>query len=201
MTDESKSASARITSLLAHWSHGDRGAFDRVMPLVYAELRKIAARQMRHEPPGQALQPTDLVHALFLQLVDQRHATWENREEFYAIVAQMMRRILVDHARARRAVKRGGLAAIVPVHEAGEASLPASPDPDVAEVMAVDELLQRLEAHDPVQARIVELRFFVGLSVEETASAIGKAPRTVKREWRLARAWLFRELSKDGRVT
>lgn len=197
MTDESSAASPRITSLLAHWSHGDRTAFDQVMPLVYAELRKIAARQLRREPPDQALQPTDLVHALFLQLVDQRHATWENREEFYAIVARMMRRILVDHARARKATKRGGLAVTVPLHEAGEASLPTSPECDVAEVLAVDELLQRLEAHDPVQARIVELRFFVGLSVEETASAIGKAPRTVKREWRLARAWLFRELCKD----
>jgi RNA polymerase sigma factor (TIGR02999 family) len=166
---------------------------------VYAELRKIAARQLRREPPDQSLQPTDLVHALFLQLVDQHHATWENREEFYAIVARMMRRILVDHARARKATKRGGLVVTVPVHDTSELALPTSPDPDVAEVLAVDELLQRLEALAPLQARVVELRFFVGLSVEETANAIGKAPRTVKREWQLARAWLYRELRTPHR--
>lgn len=194
MNDASTASSANITSLLVQWSHGDRGAFDRVVPLVYAELRKIAARQLRREPPDQTLQPTDLVHALFLQLVDQHHATWENREAFYAIVARMMRRILVDHARARKATKRGGLVVTVPVHDTSESALPTSPDPDVAEVLAVDELLERLEALAPQQARIVELRFFVGLSVEETANAIGKAPRTVKREWQLARAWLYREL-------
>lgn len=194
MSDASSAASANITSLLAQWSQGDRGAFDRVVPLVYAELRKIAARQLRREPPDQSLQPTDLVHTLFLQLVDQHHATWENREEFYAIVARMMRRILVDHARARKAAKRGGMVVTVPVHDTSEAALPASPDPDVSEVLAVDELLQRLEGIAPLQASIVELRFFVGLSVEETAHAIGKAPRTVKREWQLARAWLYREM-------
>jgi RNA polymerase sigma factor (TIGR02999 family) len=165
---------------------------------VYADLRKIAGRQLRCEPPDQALQPTDLVHALFLQLVDQRYATWENREAFYAIAARMMRRILVDHARARRAAKRGGLTVLVPVHEASEASLPASADPHVSEVLEIDDLLQRLESYDPMQARIVELRFFVGMSVEETARAIGRAPRTVNREWRMARAWLFREL-RNGR--
>jgi RNA polymerase sigma factor (TIGR02999 family) len=192
MTDQTSFTD--ITTLLSEWSRGDRGAFDRVVPLVYAELRKIAARQLRGEVPEQALQPTDLVHALFLQLVDQRHATWENREEFYAIAARMMRRILVDHARARRAAKRGGLSTRVPVHEVTEASQPAASQPSIAEVLIVDELLQRLELHDPMQARIVELRFFLGLSIEDTAAAVGKAPTTVKREWRLARAWLFREL-------
>jgi RNA polymerase sigma factor (TIGR02999 family) len=192
MTDTT--SGGHITSLLSRWSGGDRGAFDRVIPLVYAELRKIAARQLRREPPEQALQPTDLVHSLFLQLVDQRHATWENREEFYAIASRMMRRILVDHARARRAVKRGGRATPVPLDDVDEAALPAASDPAVSEVLAVDELLQRLEAHDPTQARIVELRFFLGLSIEDTAAAIGKGPTSVKREWRLARAWLFREI-------
>jgi RNA polymerase sigma factor (TIGR02999 family) len=187
-------SSAPITSLLARWSLGDRGAFDRVVPLVYAELRKIAARQLRREPPDHGLQPTDLVHELFLQLVDQRHATWEDREEFYAVAAFMMRRILVDHARARHAVKRGGLAARVALHEVSEESLPASIHPNAGDVLAVDELLQRLEALDGLQARIVELRFFLGLSIDDTAAAIGKAPTTVKREWRQARAWLFREL-------
>ena len=187
-------SSTRITSLLSRWTTGDRSAFDCVMPLVYGELRKIAARQLRREPPEQALQPTDLVHALFLQLVDQRHATWDNREEFYAIAAQMMRRILVDHARARRAAKRGGFAIQVPLQDVNETALPAVDDAAVSEVLAVDELLQRLAAHDALQTRIIELRFFLGLSIEETAVAIGKAPSTVKREWRQARAWLLREL-------
>jgi RNA polymerase sigma factor (TIGR02999 family) len=189
MTDSSFSTD--ITTLLAQWSQGDRGAFDRLVPLVYAELRKIAARHLRREPPDQALQPTDLVHALFLQLVDQRHATWENREEFYAIAARMMRRILVDVARARRAAKRGGPSSHISVDEVGEALHPASDQSNVDEMLAVDELLQRLEARDPLQARIVELRFFLGLSIEDTAAAIGKAPATVKREWRLARAWMY----------
>jgi RNA polymerase sigma factor (TIGR02999 family) len=196
MTDTT--SSGQITSLLSRWSDGDRGAFDRVMPLVYAELRKIAARVLRREPPEQGMQPTDLVHALFMQLVDQRHATWENRQEFYAIAARMMRRILVDHARARRAVKRGGLATRVPLHAVDEAALPPGSEPAVSEVLAVDELLQRLEAHDALQARIVELRFFLGLSIEDTAAAIGKGPTAVKREWRLARAWLFRQMGGTG---
>jgi RNA polymerase sigma factor (TIGR02999 family) len=188
-----------ITSLLSLWSAGDRGAFDRVVPLVYAELRRIAARQLRGEPPEQGQQPTDLVHALFLQLVDQRHATWENRQKFYAVASRMMRRILVDHARARRAVKRGGLVTRVSLHDLEETALPPANDPAVSEVLAVDELLERLEAHDALQAQIVELRFFLGLSIEDTAAAIGKGPTAVKREWRQARAWLFREMR--GRTT
>lgn len=186
--------SAPITSLLSRWSLGDRAAFDRVVPLVYAELRKIAARQLRRERPDQALQPTDLVHELFLHLVDQRHATWEDREKFYAVAAHMMRRILVDHARARHAVKRGGRATRVALHDVREESLPVSTPPAVSEVLAIDELLDQLEARDTLQARIVELRFFLGLSIEETAAAIGTSPTTVKREWRQARAWLFREI-------
>ena len=191
-------ASDDITTLLSEWSHGDRSAFDRVVPLVYAELRKIAAQQLRREPAQQALQPTDLVHTLFLQLVEQRHAKWANREAFYAIAARMMRRILVNHARARRAAKRGGGAPPLSLDEVSEAALPVSGETGVSEVLAIDDLLSRLEAHDPVQARIVELRFFLGLSVEETAAAVGKAPRTVKREWRQARAWLFREMGEKG---
>lgn len=186
-----------ITTLLSQWSGGDAGAFNRVVPLVYAELRKIATRQLRREAPAQALQPTELVHMLFLQLVEQRHATWDNREAFYAIAARMMRRILVDHARARRAVKRGGLVTHVPLDAVTERLDPASGDAGISEVLVVDELLRRLEAHDPLQARIVELRYFLGLSIEDTAAAIGKAPTTVKREWRQARAWLFREMRGD----
>lgn len=187
-----------ITTLLSEWSQGDRGALDRLVPLVYAELRKIAARHLRREPHDLALQSTDLVHALFLQLVDQRHATWENREEFYAVAARMMRRILVDIARARRAAKRGGPSTHIPVHSVEETLEPAAGQSDVADVLAVDELLQRLEARDPMQARIVELRFFLGLSIEDTAATLGNSPATVKREWRLARAWLY-EAMRAGR--
>jgi RNA polymerase sigma factor (TIGR02999 family) len=196
MSDAPNVRSTDITSLLAEWSGGDRGALDRVVPLVYAELRKIAARQLRREPTDQPLQPTDLVHTLFLQLVDQRRATWVNREEFYAIVAQMMRRILVDHARARQAAKRGGLSVKVPLDEKSKEIPQTSLEPHVSDVLAIDELLHRLAARDAGHARIVELRFFAGLSIEETARAIGRAPTTVKREWRLARAWLYRELSQ-----
>lgn len=182
-----------ITSLLTQWSDGDRGAFDRVIPLVYAELRKIAARQLRREALDEPFDPTDLVHALFLQLVGQRHATWGNRAHFFAVVGQMMRRILVDHARARHSAKRGGSAVRLPLSEARH-TLQASPETYVADVLAIDAALERLAVQDPEQARVVELRFFAGLSVEETAKALGRSPRTIKREWRLAKAWLFREL-------
>lgn len=196
MTD-SDPAVTDITTLLSQWSGGDAGAFNRVVPLVYAELRKIASRQVKREPAAQALQPTELVHMLFLQLVDQRHATWDNREAFYAIAARMMRRILVDHARARRAVKRGGLVTRVSLQDMHEGALPAPGEAGVSEILVVDQLLERLETHDPLQSRIVELRYFLGLSIEDTAAAIGKAPSTVKREWRQARAWLFREMRGD----
>ena len=184
-----------ITSLLAKWSQGDRGALDRMIPLVYSELRKIAARELRREPVGQPFEPTDLVHALFLQLVDQRHATWENRAHFYAVVAQMMRRILVDHARARQTAKRGGLAIHVPLSDASHTQH-GTLDTHVADVLAIDEALERLAVQDAEQARLVELRFFAGLSVEETAKVLSRSPRTVKREWRLAKAWLYRDLGK-----
>ena len=193
MMGASSRAETNITSLLTRWSHGDRGALDRVIPLVYAELRKIAARQLRREPADQPVEPTDLVHALFLQLVDQRHATWENRAQFFAIVGQMMRRILVDHARARHAAKRGGSAVRVSLSDADHGRPPRA-EMHVADVLAIDDALERLAAQDAEQARIVELRFFAGLSTEETAKVLGRSPRTVKREWRLAKAWLFREL-------
>ena len=193
MNTSSRSAT-NVTSLLMQWSQGDRGALDRVIPLVYAELRKIAARQLRREPAGQPFEPTDLVHSLFLQLVDQRHARWENRGHFYAVVAQMMRRILVDHARARQTAKRGGSAIHVPLDDPGEPR-PAY-DAHVSDILAIDEALERLAVQDAEQARVVELRFFAGLSVEETARALSRSPRTIKREWRLAKAWLVRALGK-----
>ena len=191
MKAKSDSASADITELLQRWSRGDRGALDRVFPLVYEELRKMAARQLRHEQDGQSVDPTDLVHALFLQLIDQRRATWLNRAQFYGVVAQMMRRILVDHARARLAAKRG---ATVSVSLASLVNDPVAEQTPVSDVLAVDRALERLAARDAEHARIVELRFFAGLSIEETAHVLDRSPATIKRAWRLAKAWLFREL-------
>jgi len=188
--------STEITPLLAQWSRGNRDAFDRVLPLVYGELRKIAARQLRREADGRALDPTDLVHTLFVQLVDQRCATWNNRAQFYATTAQMMRRILVDCARARQAAKRGGAA--VTVSLTALTAEPPSVQAPVLEVLAIDDALERLAERDADQARIVELRFFAGLSVEEAAHVMGVSSRTIKREWRVAKAWLFRELRLDG---
>jgi RNA polymerase sigma factor (TIGR02999 family) len=132
---------------------------------------------------------------LFLRLVDQRHATWENRAHFYSVVAQMMRRILVDHARARQTAKRGGVAMHVPLSDVNHAQ-PPTHDARVSDVLALDEALERLAAQDADQARVVELRFFAGLSVEETAEVLSRSPRTVKREWRMAKAWLYRDLNQ-----
>lgn len=180
-----------LTALLVKWSAGDREALEALLPLVYEELRRIASRQLRAERPEHTLAPTALVHELYLRLVDQRRANWENRAQFFGVAAQLMRRILVDHARARRAGKRGGLATLMSldgVEAAGDDGAA------IADVIAIDEALDRLALQDPDQARIVELRFFAGLNVEEVAHLVGRSARTVKREWRLARAWLFREL-------
>jgi RNA polymerase sigma factor (TIGR02999 family) len=192
VTPHSDAANADITELLQRWSSGDRSALDRVLPLVYEELRKIAARQLSREQDGHSLDPTDLVHALYLQLIDQRRATWMNRTHFYGVVAQMMRRILVDHARAHLAAKRG--ATTVSVSLASLVNDPVAENTPVSDVLAVDRALERLAARDPEHARIVELRFFAGLSIEETAHVLDRSPATVKRAWRLAKAWLFREL-------
>ena len=160
------------------------------MPIIYDECRGIAARQLQHERAGHTLNPTVLVHELYLRLVDQRRANWQNRAQFFGIAAHLMRRILVDHARARRAEKRGGSAVFVTLSDAAS----RSDDGQTADVMAIDEALERLATLDPDQVRIIELRFFAGLTVEETAQVLDRSPRTVKREWRLARAWLYREL-------
>lgn len=181
-----------ITGLLQRWSEGDRGALDRVLPLVYQELRHIAARQLKYEPAGHSLDPTDLVHALYLQLVDQRRASWSNRAHFYGVVAGMMRRILVDHARTRLAAKRRP-----PTMSLSLSSLvndPVAESTPVSDVLAIDDALQRLARRDAEHARIVELRFFAGLSIEETAHVLDRSPATIKRAWRLAKAWLYREL-------
>jgi RNA polymerase sigma factor (TIGR02999 family) len=172
-----------ITDLLQRWSAGDKSALDRVLPLVYEELRRIAARQLRHDEVAQSVDPTELVHALYLQLAGQRRATWLNRTQFFAIVAQMMRRILVDHARARATEKRGGTALSVPL--ASLAADPAAAATPVSDVLAIDRALERLAARDPEQARLVELRFFAGLSIDETAHVLDRSPATIKRSWRL----------------
>ena len=185
-------SSANVTGLLIAWSQGDEKALKRLMPVVYDECRRIAARQLARERRDHTLDPTALVHELYLRLVDQRRATWENRAQFFGIAAQIMRRILVDYARARQADKRGGSATFVSLAAAAE----TPDDSRVADVLAIDDALERLAADDPEQVRIIELRFFAGLTVEETARVLGRSPRTVKREWRVAKAWLYRELHR-----
>ena len=181
-----------VTELLLQWSNGSEAALQRLMPFVYDECRRIAARQMRGERDEHTLSPSALVNELYLRLVDQRRTTWSNRAHFFGIAAQLMRRVLVDHARARLAEKRDGGRLVVSLEAAGE--VPTSSP--FADVVGIDDALQRLGQIDPDQQRIVELRFFAGLTVDETAHVLGRPPRTVKREWQLAKAWLFRELSE-----
>jgi RNA polymerase sigma factor (TIGR02999 family) len=178
-----------VTGLLQAWGSGDSAALDRLLPIVYDELHRQAERYLRRESPGHTLQTTALVHEAYLRLVDQRQARWQNRAQFFGIAAQLMRRILVDHARRHQAAKRGGNAIPVPLEE-GEV---AAAESDV-DLVALDDALSRLSALDPQQARVVELRYFSGLGIEETAEALGISPATVKREWAMARAWLRREL-------
>jgi len=183
-------ANGEVTALLRDWSGGDQRALERLLPLVYGELRKLAASYMRRERSDHTLQPTALVHEAYLRLVDQRAVDWRNRAHFFGIAARMMRRILVDHARRRQAAKRDGAAYRI----SGSAdSDEAERDPDL---LALDVALDGLEALDPRQARIIELRFFGGLTVEETAEVAGISTATVKREWQTARAWLARELRR-----
>jgi RNA polymerase sigma-70 factor, ECF subfamily len=177
-----------VTRLLLDLSNGRREATDQLLPLVYAELRELAARLLRHERADHTLQPTALVHEAYLRLVDQRVGTWENRAHFLGIAAQAMRRILVDHARRRSATKRRG--ARVTLDDAVAPSTGPSVD-----LLEIDAALSRLAELDPRQAQVVELRFFGGLSVEETAAVLGVGSATVKRDWTVARAWLHRELS------
>ena len=183
-----------VTALLARWSRGDSDALDALMPIIYTECRRIAARQLALERRDHSLDPTALVHELYLRLVDQQRASWENRAQFFGVAARLMRRVLVDHARARHAEKRGGDAVFVSLDAAAD----TPDDSHVADVLAIDEALERLAAHDPEQVQIVELRYFAGLTVEETARVVGRSPRTVKREWRLAKAWLYQELRGGG---
>ena len=179
-----------VTGMLAEWSDsGNREALDRLMPIVYDELRRQAARYLKHERQGHTLQTTALVHEAYVRLIDQAGVRWQNRAHFFAIAAEMMRRILVDHARKRRAAKRGGEAVGVTLNEEVQGSGEQNLD-----LLAVDEALTKLAALDQQQARVIELRFFGGLNVEETAEVLGISERTVKRDWSVAKAWIRREL-------
>jgi RNA polymerase sigma factor (TIGR02999 family) len=183
--------SHNITHLLNEWNAGDPQALDRLTPLVYEELRHQAARYLRRERPGHTLQTTALIHEAYLRLVDAKDVHWESRTHFFAIAANLMRRILVDHARRRDADKRGGSQVQVQLNEAL-----AVADATNVDLLAINEALDKLAVIDPQQARVVELRFFGGLSVEETAAALGVSPKTIKRDWSVARAWLRREIGE-----
>ncbi|MDQ2922295.1 MAG: sigma-70 family RNA polymerase sigma factor [Acidobacteriota bacterium] len=179
-----------ITQLLLRWNSGDQKALDKLMPLVYSELRRLAGNYLRRERPGHTLQPTALVNEAYLRLVDQTKAKWQNRAQFYGIAAQLMRRILVDHARQHKAAKRGGSDQQRLSITSAE-RLTAKPDFDV---LALHEALEELAALDSQQARIVELKFFGGLSIEEIAEVMSVGHATVERDWKMARAWLRRKL-------
>jgi RNA polymerase sigma factor (TIGR02999 family) len=181
-----------VTLLLHAWQEGDAAAGDRLAMLVQAELRGIAGRRLRAERDGHTLQPTALVNEAWVRLIGQHNVVWQNRLQFFAVAAVAMRRILVDHARKRNAGRRGSNVLHVPVDE----ELP-SPLPD-ARLIALDDALQRLAVLDARHARVVELRYFGGLSVEEVAEALAVSPGTVKRDWRTARAWLFDEMRAPG---
>jgi RNA polymerase sigma factor (TIGR02999 family) len=183
-----------ITALLGEWSRGNRSALNQLLPLVYAELRRIAARQLGGERANHSLQATALVHEVYLRLVDQRQVDWQNRAHFFGVTAQVMRRILVDHARRRSASKRGGGVQCVSIDEAGEVS--ASND---MPILALDHALDRLAEADAGLARIVELRAFGGLTIEEAAHVLNVSPSTATRDWRIAKAWLNRELGSEVR--
>jgi RNA polymerase sigma factor (TIGR02999 family) len=181
-----------VTQLLIDWSNGDQAALDKLVPVVDQELRRLAHHYMRRERAGHTLQTTALVNEAFVRLVNRQNIQWQNRAHFFGIAAQLMRRILVDHARSHACEKRGGWAEKLELNEALVVSKHKA-----SEVIALDEALQALELLDPRQSRIVELRFFGGLTVEETAEVMHVSPVTIKREWSSAKAWLYRELAKQ----
>ena len=193
MSDRPDANPARVTALLAEARAGKAEALDALLPLVYDELRRVARAHLRRERPGQTLQATGLVHEAYLRLMRERHVEWQNRAHFCAIAANSMRQILVERARARKAAKRGGEWARLSLHE----ELAAAPDAGV-DIEALDQALARLAARDADQARLVELRYFGGLTIEETADVLQVSPATVKRSWMVARAWLKKELDGGG---
>jgi len=179
-----------VTQLLVDWSKGDQAALERLMPLVYSELRRLATNYLRKERQGHTLQPTALVNEAYLKLVDQRNAKWQNRAQFFGISAQLMRRILVDHARQHQAAKRGGM----DQQRLSITSVEGLMKQSEVDLLALNEALDELAKMDPQQGRIVELKFFGGLSIEETAEVLGIGHATVERDWKMARAWLRRQL-------
>lgn len=194
----SNKPAGEVTQLLLRWRAGDQAALTALLPLVYEELRSLARRHLRHERGSHTLQRTALVHEAFLRMVEQKEVDWESRTQFYGIASQMMRRVLVDHARRRSAAKRGDGAPHVDLdavlQDEGE-ELPPLAQETAIDFAVIDDALKRLEALDPQQGRLVELRFFGGLSIKETADVIGVSSATVKREWAIARAWLQREIT------
>lgn len=182
----------RITQMLKDWGEGDQDALDRLMPLVYGELRRRAASLLRNERPGHTLQATALIHEAYLKLIDQNSVNWQNRSHFFALASQAMRRILVDHARSRHREKRGGAAKNLPIDDAMQI---AGPQRHV-DLVALDEALNKLAAFDPRQVRVVELRYFTGLTNDETAAILGISNATVRSDWSMAKAWLRQELSR-----
>jgi RNA polymerase sigma factor (TIGR02999 family) len=184
-----------VTSILRAWSEGDRRALDRLTPIIYDELRRLARRYMRQERPGHSLQTTALVNEAYMRLIDYKRMQWQDRAHFFAVSAQLMRRILVDHAR-RHNLKRGGAVPHVSLDDAAAVSSEVPTD-----LVALDDALNALAQLDPRKARVVEMRFFGGLSVEETAAVLNVSPITVMRDWSSAKAWLYRELTggTDGR--
>src|SRR5687767_11556066 len=183
-----------VTALLGEWSRGNRTALNQLLPLVYAELRRVATRQLRNERPDHTLQPTALVHEVYIRLVDQRQVDWQNRAHFFGVAAQVMRRILVDNARRRSAGKRGDGVRCVSIDEAKDVAAPNG-----IPVLALDQALNGLEKVDAELAKIVELRAFGGLTIEEAAHVLSVSPSTAKRDWRTAKAWLNRELGSEAR--
>ncbi len=190
MTESPVNSANQVTQLLVSWGNGDQQSLESLIPLVYDELRRQARRYLRRERPDHTLQSSALVHEVYVRLIDQRQANWHNRSQFFGVAAQLMRRILVDHARSRGAVKRG--AGVTKLAIAEEV---AAIEMQNVDLIALDTSLTKLEQIDPQQCRIVELRFFSGLSIEDTADALSISPATVKRDWAMAKAWLYREMS------
>lgn len=181
-----------VTNLLLDWGGGDEQALDAMLPLVYDELRRLAGHYMRSERPDHTLQPTALVHEAYLRLIDQRRVDWRNRAQFLGMAARMMRRVLVNHARDRAAAKRGGGAEHVTLSLSSDGLDP--PDVDV-DVVALHQALERLAARDPIQGRVVELKFFGGLTIQEIGEVVDLSHVTIERHWKFARAWLFSEMA------
>jgi RNA polymerase sigma factor (TIGR02999 family) len=193
--DGSEPIAARdVTHLLQAWQAGDDRALEQLMPIVYGELHRLARRYMAAEQPGHTLQTTALVNEVYLRLVDAKNVDWQNRAHFYAVCARLMRRILIDFARSRNFQKRGGKISHVQLEDAATVSAVVS-----SELLAVDEALKRLAVLHTRKSEVVEMRFFGGLTVEETAAALQVSPETVMRDWKLAKAWLLRELSHEDR--